>query len=136
VTRFSTNTELPESTILAMLKTAVSAARELQAPSGVAIVDAAGQLRAWALMDGATPLASEIVPKKARTAAFSGAPTGALPAELAAQLSDASDTFVTLPGGLPIIIDDVVVGGVAAGGEYPDNDIAIAQAALSVLGPL
>jgi uncharacterized protein GlcG (DUF336 family) len=128
--RFSTHPLLPEASVLGMLKAAVSAARELQAPSGVAIVDAAGLLRAWALMDGATPLAGEIVPNKARTAAFSGLPTGTLPPDLSTALAAASQTYVALPGGLPIIVDGTVVGAIAAGGESAENDIAIAQAGL------
>lgn len=131
---FSTTAQLPEASVLAMLKAAVMAARELHAPSGIAIVDAAGLLRAWALMDGATPLAVEIVPKKARTAAFSGVPTGTLPAAISDQLVAASEVYVALPGGLPIIVDGTVVGGIAAGGESADNDVAIAQAGLDTLG--
>lgn len=134
--RFHISPHLPETSVLAMLKAAVGAARELQSPSGVAIVDAAGLLRAWALMDGATPLAAEIVPKKARSAAFSGLPTGAIDAEISAQLCRASEVFVALPGGLPIIVDGMVIGGIAAGGGSADNDIAIAQAGLDVLGKL
>jgi len=133
VPQFSGAAGLSEACALRMLKAAVSAARELRAPSGVAIVDAAGVLRAWALMDGATPLASEIVPKKARTAAFSGYPTGALPVELSQQLAAASEVFVALPGGLPITIDGVVVGGIAVGGTSAANDVTIAQAALDSL---
>lgn len=132
--RFDISPQLRETSVLTMLKAAVGVARELRAPSGVAIVDASGLLRAWALMDGATPLAAEIVPKKARTAAFSGQPTGAVPADISAQLASASDVFVALPGGLPIILDGTVIGGIAAGGASADNDVAIAQAGLDVLG--
>jgi uncharacterized protein GlcG (DUF336 family) len=84
-------------------------------------------------MDGATPFASEIVPKKARTAAFSGRRTGALPPDLSQQLAAASDIFVSLPGGLPITIDGVVVGAIAVGGTSAANDVTIAQAALDSL---
>lgn len=128
---FFTPPGLSEAATLQMLKAAVTAARELSAPSGVAIVDASGLLRAWTLMAGATPLAWEIVPNKARTAAFSGQPTGTLPPELSQVIGAASDTFVPLPGGLPIIVDGVVVGGIAAGGESADNDTKIAQAGLT-----
>ncbi|AFS12102.1 MULTISPECIES: heme-binding protein [Mycobacterium] len=136
VSKFNSNSLLPEGSVLAMVKAAVNAARELEAPSGVAIVDATGLLRAWVLMDGATRLAVEIVPKKARTAAFSGLPTGDVPAEISAQLATASQTFVALPGGLPIVIDGAIVGGIAAGGESAENDVAIAQAGLDVLATL
>lgn len=136
MSQFNASPLLPEASVLAMLKAAVGAARELEAPSGIAIVDAAGLLRAWAWMDGATPLALEIVPKKARTAAFSGLPTGALPPEISAQLAAASGTYVGLPGGLPVLLAGAVVGGIAAGGESSDNDVAIAQAGLDVLSAL
>lgn len=128
--QFSTFAGLSDAAALRMLKAAVTTARELQAPSGVAVVDASGMLRAWALMDGATPLAVEIVPKKARTAAFSGYPTGTLPPETSRQLELASDVFVGLPGGLPITVDGVVVGAIAAGGQSSETDVLIAQAGL------
>jgi anthraniloyl-CoA monooxygenase len=136
VSKFNSNSLLPEGSVLAMLKAAVGAARKLEAPSGVAIVDAAGLLRAWVLMDGATPLAVELVPKKARTAAFSGLPTGDMPPDISAQLATASQTYVGLPGGLPIVVDGAVAGGIAAGGESAENDVTIAQAGLDVLGTL
>lgn len=104
---------LTEFTALKMLKAAVGAARKLSAPCGVAIVDAGGVIRAWALMDGATPLASEVVPKKARTAAFTARSTGALPPELGTELALPATDFVNRPRGLPIIVDGQVVGAIA-----------------------
>lgn len=133
MSRLNPSPLLSEASVLTMLKAAIGAAREMRAPCGVAIVDAAGLLRVWALMDGATPLAAEIVPNKARTAAFSGLPTGTLPAEISAQISAAAPTYVTLAGGLPIIADGAVIGGIAAGGESSDTDIAVAQAGLDAL---
>ncbi|GAB2968011.1 heme-binding protein [Amycolatopsis acidiphila] len=124
---------LAEPAMLKMLKAAVTEARRREAPSGIAIVDVSGLLRVSVLMDGAVPLANEIVPKKARTAAFTGAPTGGMPAELAAKLASAAADFVDLPGGLPIVVDGVVVGGIAAGGMSAENDVAIAQAGLAAV---
>jgi uncharacterized protein GlcG (DUF336 family) len=124
---------LSEAAVLKMLKTAVGEARTLHAASGIAIVDRSGTLRAWVLMDGATALAVDVVPKKARTAAYTGRPTGDFPAELAAELAIASDDFVNLPGGLPIIAGGETIGAIAAGGESPDTDVAIAKAGLAAV---
>lgn len=124
---------LAEQATMEMLRSAVLAARKLDAPSGIAIVDASGLLRALVLMDGAVPIAQEVVPKKARTAAFAGAPTGELDPALAARIAAAATDFADLPGGLPIVADGVVVGGIAAGGLSADNDVAIAQAGLDAL---
>jgi uncharacterized protein GlcG (DUF336 family) len=38
-----------------------------------------------------------------------------------------------VPGGLPIIIDDEIVGGIGASGGMPEEDIACSQAGLDIL---
>jgi len=128
-----TGIRLAEQSIMKMLKATVLEARKLDAPSGIAIVDVNGLLRAFVLMDGAVPLAQEVVPKKARTAAYTGAPTGELDPALAARIAAVATDFADLPGGLPIVVDGVIVGGIAAGGISPDNDVAIARAGLAAL---
>lgn len=124
---------LAEPAILKMLKAAVTEARDRNAPSGVAIVDASGLLRAFVLMDGAVPLAQEVVPKKARTAAYTGSATGAMEPALAARIAAAATDFADLPGGLPIVVNGALVGGIAAGGVSAEDDVAIARAGLQGL---
>jgi uncharacterized protein GlcG (DUF336 family) len=124
---------LAEQAILKMLNAAVLEARKRESPVGVTIVDTSGLLRAYVLMDGAPPIAQEIATKKARTAAFIGAPTGGLDSELAARLAAAATDFTDLHGGLPIAADGAVIGGIAASGGSAAADVAIAQAGLVAL---
>jgi anthraniloyl-CoA monooxygenase len=125
---------LSEPAILKMLKSAVEKAREIATPMGIGIVDAGGILRAWVLMDGATPLAFDAVLKKARTAAFTGRPSGGVPAEIAANLALAMTDFANLGGGFPILKDGHVLGAIAAGGGTSHEvDAKVANAGLAVL---
>lgn len=126
---------IAEAAVLKMLKAAVLEARRIKAPAGIAIVDPGGLLRAWVLMDDAVPLAADIVPKKARTAVYTGLPTGDLPAEVAAKLTAQIDDIVDLPGGLPVVIGGKVVGGIGAGAHSWEADVAIARAGLAALEP-
>jgi len=124
---------LSEGAILKMLKTAVEKAREIKSPSGIAVIDAGGTLRAYVLMDGATPLAYEAVLKKAKTAAFTGNPSGTVPPEVADRLALAITDFANLPGGFPIKKGNEVIGAIAAGGGMHDADRTVAQAGLASL---
>ncbi|WP_329537433.1 heme-binding protein (plasmid) [Streptomyces sp. NBC_01450] len=128
-----TGLRLTEQATLTILNAAVEEARKREAPVAIAVVDTSGQLRAFVLMDDAVPFAQEVVPKKARTAAYVGSPTGEMDPALAARLAAAATDFTDLRGGLPIVVDGVVVGGIAASGSSSDNDVAIAQAGLDVL---
>ncbi|CAM5694145.1 CMP/dCMP-type deaminase domain-containing protein OS=Streptomyces canus OX=58343 GN=AQI96_37490 PE=4 SV=1 [Streptomyces canus] len=67
-----------------MRNAAVTEARRREAPVGIAVVDASGLLRGFVLMDGAAPLAEQVAPKMARTAAYMGSPTGRMGGALAA----------------------------------------------------
>jgi uncharacterized protein GlcG (DUF336 family) len=98
---------------------------------GVAVVDLGGHLRAWVLMDGASTIAFDVVLRKARTAAFTARPTGAMPAALASEIAAASPIFTNLAGGFPIVQEGHVVGAIAAGGGPAEDDCAIAQAGLA-----
>lgn len=122
-----------EPAILAMLQAAVLGARAREAPVGIAIVDPSGLLRAFVLMDGAVPIAQDVALKKARTAAYIGSPTGEMDSALATRLAAAATDFTDLAGGLPIVVDGVVVGGIAASGSSHENDVAIAQSGLDAL---
>ncbi|HDR9872823.1 TPA: heme-binding protein [Burkholderia cenocepacia] len=126
---------LTEQAIKKMLDAAIAAAQGAGTPVGVAIVDSSCRLRAWFLMDGATPLVCDVVPKKARSAVFLRMPSGAdeLPAELFSAFSAASSEFTSLKGGLPIFSEGQLVGAIAAGGGSHEYDEKIARAGLDSL---
>ncbi|WP_188583767.1 GlcG/HbpS family heme-binding protein [Azorhizobium oxalatiphilum] len=108
---------------------AVSKAIAIGAPECIAVVNQAGELLAFACMDGAATLALEPAIAKAKTAASLGMPTGALPQEFGANLAAASaGAIVNLGGGLPIVFGGAVIGAIGVGSGTTEQDVAVAQA--------
>jgi uncharacterized protein GlcG (DUF336 family) len=119
-----------------ILSAAIAKARQMGVPQCVAVVDEGGHLLAFARMDGARTLSVETARRKAATAASTGRPTGAIQAELDVRLALATDGRLTnLKGGLPIVIDDIVVGGIGVGSGTGDQDLEVATAAIAVVVP-
>jgi uncharacterized protein GlcG (DUF336 family) len=124
---------------LAAIEAGVAKVRELSQPSCLAIVDAGGNLLAFLRVDDASLGTVEIAQNKAYTAAALRAPTEnwmeiAQPgADLYGLERSTSRPFVLFAGGIPIIHDGVVIGGVGVSGGPADADIAIAQAMISAL---
>jgi uncharacterized protein GlcG (DUF336 family) len=101
----------------------------------VAVVDAAGTLKAFQRMDGASLLAVQIAQDKAYTAAAFGLPTHAWhdfikddPPLLHGIVH--TPRLVVFGGGYPITIDGSTVGGLGVSGGHYSDDMAIAEAAL------
>ncbi|MEW6300014.1 MAG: heme-binding protein [Thermodesulfobacteriota bacterium] len=120
-----------------MVEAAIARARELNCKQNVAVVDAGGNLKAFGSMDGAPILGIEGCQRKAFTALF-GVGTADLynavkgDQSLVIGLSHFSRaTFVG--GGLPIVVDGEVVGGIGVGGGTVEQDIDCAKAGLKVL---
>lgn len=111
------------------LAAAEATARAEGVPLAIAVADTAGNLLAFSRMDGAPLVVIEVVMNKARSAAQLGCPTRVFqdmvnksgPALLAAT------NITPLEGGMPIIVDGVVLGSVAASGAASDVDARIAQ---------
>ena len=107
----------------------------------ITIVDRSGQILA-VLRDhnaGVHTLRSSY--KKAYTANSQKRET----AEIAKGIKDGSipedfrfldENFLLLDGGVPILIDNVVVGGIGVGGAHGSEDVRIAKAGLKVLDKL
>jgi glc operon protein GlcG len=120
---------------LAVLRAAVAKAEEMQVPQCIAVVDAGGNLLAFVRMDGAKVLSQHTATRKAMTAATTRAATGNAPEEHALKLALASGLRVTnLKGGLPIVVEGHVVGGIGVGSGTGDEDVAVAEAGLVALG--
>jgi glc operon protein GlcG len=106
-------------------------------PMCIAVVDAGGNLLAFTRMDGARVPSVQISMTKAISAATRRVPTekelGDDPFR-GLRLAFASDNQVTaMKGGLPIIIDGQVVGGVGVSNGTPDQDTEVAQAGIDAL---
>lgn len=117
-----------------ILDACVAKAAEMGVPQCVVVVDAGGNLLAFARMDGAKVLSQFSAMQKAQTAASSRAATGAAAQDFGVNLSLATGGRVTnLKGGLPVVINGQTVGAVGIGSGTPDQDIAVAEAGLAAL---
>jgi glc operon protein GlcG len=109
----------------------------------VAVVDDGGHLLAFARMDGARPASGYTAITKATTAATFRQETGPLPPKgepdllLNLSLQNAASAsggkVTTLKGGVPVVIDGQVVGGVGVGGGTGEQDAEIAKAGIQAL---
>jgi uncharacterized protein GlcG (DUF336 family) len=115
-----------------LLNAAMTKAREMQVPQCIAIVDAGGHLLAFARMDGAFALSVDTALMKAMTAASYGIPTGDIAAGIDIKLAIATQgKRINLPGGLPVIVDGHVIGGIGVGSGTGEQDRQVANAALA-----
>ena len=118
-----------------MVTAAVRKAEELGCKQNVAVVDDGGNLTVFGRMDGAPILGMEGCQRKAFTALF-----GVGTQELYSAIKDDQSLVVGLShfaratmvgGGLPIVIDGTVIGGIGVGGGTVEEDVACAQAGLT-----
>lgn len=115
-----------------LVDAAVTAATAMHVPQCIAVVDEGCNLLAFLRMDGARVLSVESATRKAMTAATTSQPSGQLPPEKASALAAATDGRMTnLKGGLPLIVDGQVVGGIGVGSGTGDQDLAVAEAAVA-----
>jgi glc operon protein GlcG len=115
-----------------LLNAAMAKAREMNVPECIAVVDAGGHLLAFARMDGAFALSFDTALVKAMTAASYGIPTGDIAAGIDIKLAIATQgKRVNLPGGLPVIVDGHVIGGIGVGSGTGEQDKDVAKAALA-----
>lgn len=114
-------------------------ARSKRLAMSAAVVDRGGQLVAVGRMDGAALCATPLATDKAFTAAACEAPTAAWSASTQPGGPDwgmqtaMGGKLTVLPGGLPVIVDGVMVGGLGVSGGECAEDEACAAAALQAL---
>src|SRR5213082_3729673 len=114
---------------------AVDYAKKNNAPGGViAIVDEGGNLMALERLDGTFAMGATISIGKARTAVLFKKPTRVFEELInkGRTAMTALDGFTPLIGGIPIVIDGQVVGGVGVSGAASanqDEELALAGAA-------
>ena len=116
------------------IATAVDYAKKNNAPGGViAVVDEGGNLMALERLDGTFPMGATISIGKARTAVLFKKPTRFFEELInkGRTAMTAVDGFTPLIGGIPIVIDGQVVGGVGVSGAASanqDEELALAGA--------
>jgi uncharacterized protein GlcG (DUF336 family) len=122
----------------AVLEAAVKKAVETKTKMDIAVVDAGGNLKAFARMDGAWLGSIDISIKKAKTARYFDMPTGAIgelsqPGKPLYQIEVSNGGLITFPGGVPIKIGDTVVGAIGVSGSSVENDHTVAAAGAAVI---
>lgn len=120
---------------LEMLRAAVASAEEIGQPQCIVIVDASGETLASLRMTGAKYLSLKSARAKARTAASIGGASANIPATVAPLIAAATEGQMTgLGGGLAIYVQGVLVGGIGVGSGSPEQDTAVAMAAIAAIG--
>ncbi|MDO6763854.1 heme-binding protein [Agarivorans sp. 1_MG-2023] len=118
----------------ALTEKALGLAGEKQANIAVAVVDAHGELVSFARMDGVAFHAAVLAQNKAYTSARDRQPTANLAAwaqETGKDMGYWSDArFTGIQGGVPIYLDDQVVGALGISGMSEQDDATLAQTAI------
>src|SRR5690242_15067968 len=123
-----------------VLDAAKAKAAAMNLKMNLAVVDDGGHLLAFARMDGARPASGYTAITKAATAATFRQETGPLPPKgepdvlLNLSLQNAAlasgGKVTTLKGGVPVVVDGQVIGGVGVGGGSGEQDAEVARAAI------
>jgi glc operon protein GlcG len=124
----------------AIMTAAEKRALEMNCPVDISLVDDGGFLLVFTRMDGAKTSSVDIAIAKARAAALRRAPTRPVMdgevrnAFVSFGLAVASpDQQTPLRGGLPLIVDGEVVGGIGVSAGTEDQDVEIATAGAKAL---
>ena len=118
----------------AILTAAVGKASDMRVPQCITVVDSGGQLITMARMDGAFALSIDTALRKAQTAACYGAPTGHIAEGVDIKLAIATEgKRINLPGGLPIIVDGHLIGGIGVGSGSGAQDLEVAKVGIAAL---
>jgi uncharacterized protein GlcG (DUF336 family) len=133
-TQASNATDITLDQAHAALEAAAKKAQEIQTKMDIAVVDAGGNLKAFARMDGAWLGSIDIAIKKAKTARFFDMPTGEIgklsqPGKPLYQIEVSNGGLITFPGGVPIKnAQGTVIGAIGVSGSTVENDHTVADA--------
>ena len=125
---------------LAAIEAARKKAVKIETQMCIAVVDSGANLKAFLRMDDAWVGSIDIAIKKAKTACFFGMATGQLgklsqPGKPLYAIEHSNDGLITFPGGLPIVAEDgVLIGAIGVSGSAVENDHAVAEAGVEVVG--
>lgn len=115
-------------------------AAEINTKMDIAVVDAGGNLKAFARMDGAWLGSIDIAQRKARTARWFDMNTGEIgklsqPGGSLFGIEHSNGGLITFPGGVPLKnAKGEVVGAIGVSGSAVENDHAVATAGAAALG--
>ena len=112
---------------------ALAEAAKINTKMDIAVVDAGGNLKAFARMDEAWLGSIDIAVRKARTARFFDMPTGEIgklsqPGGPLYGIEHSNDGLITFPGGLPLKQGNEVIGAIGVSGSTVEDDHQVAEA--------
>ena len=119
-----------------LLEGAARKSAEINVPMCTAVCDESGMLLAFEREDGGKPTSVSIAIDKAFTAAGARRPTRfygerAVPEGPTWGIQHTNEgRFCILAGGLPVVVEGVVVGGIGCSSGTADEDEVVAQAAI------
>ncbi len=122
----------------AVVAAAIKKSQEIGTAMDIAVVDAGGNLTAFAKEDGAWQGSIDISQIKARTARYFDMPTGVIgelsqPGGPLYGIEHSNGGLITFPGGLPIKSGDTVIGAIGVSGSTVENDHTVAEAGAAVI---
>jgi uncharacterized protein GlcG (DUF336 family) len=125
---------------VAVIEAAARKSDEIKTKMDIAVVDAGGNLKAFARQDGAWIGSIDISQKKARTARFFDMPTGEIgklsqPGGPLYNIEHSNGGLITFPGGIPLkAADGTVIGAIGVSGSTVENDHTVAAAGAAAIG--
>ncbi len=131
-----TKAVLTDADVSKMLAAAKACANQNKWAVTIAIVDDGGHLLGLQRLDGAPPVSSHIAPAKANAAALGQRETKVYEDVI----NNGRMAFLSAPtisgmleGGVPIVIDGMVIGAVGVSGVKSSEDAEIARAGIAAL---
>jgi glc operon protein GlcG len=126
--------------VMALLEGSLAYARELGKPVYVAVMDSSARLVGLVGSEAAPRICSAVAQQKAFTSVAMGMPSAAFKAMLDAvpderEIFLGQDGYIAAAGGLPVVVDGLVVGAVGVSGAGQGEDAACAQAGLASILP-
>jgi glc operon protein GlcG len=125
-----------------VLAAALALAEQKKVRVSVAVAGRAGDLKAFARMDGASMLSGETARRKVCTVAMTGMSTQEFGSILKSEMSDEPELFhgmigidgiIAIAGGVPIRLDGELIGAVAVSGGSSGQDEEVALAAAGAI---
>ncbi|MCX6283729.1 MAG: heme-binding protein [Bacteroidetes bacterium] len=124
-----------------LAEAAITRARSLGLAIAVTVVDESGITKFFARMDNAPLIGVDASRKKAVTAVGFGLPTGApwfgmiKDDPILREGVHGFNDFMLMGGGVPVIVDDQVIGAIGVSGGHYSQDLECALAGLDSLKP-
>ena len=118
-----------------LIRYALDISSNLNVRASISIVDRSMNLIAFAKEDGATMHSTETSRRIANSAASTGKATGWMPSEISITLPLGTNNKITnIGGGVPLIFDGNLIGGLGIAGGTVNQDKEIARQVMEKIG--